>query len=142
MGEPVKLTAARKHLSLAESGYRSADGLVHLEEGLAMLEEILLDGAREHRTIARNLLTTYSARICESVRKVIEGHRGLPGPDLEHLFKVLLAFDAVSLKLPDYVGSLKIAVVERLIDLYYEGYPPEEKEKALRQLTAIAGGKG
>lgn len=140
MAEPVKLTAAREHLSLAESGYRSADGLVHLEEGLALLEEVLLDGAREHRTIARNLLTTYSARICESVRKVVEGDPGLPGPDLEHLFKVLLAFDAASRKLPDYVASLKIVVVKRLIDLYYEGYPPEEKEKALQQLIGIAGG--
>lgn len=139
MAEPEKLTAAREHLSRAESNYRSAEGLVHLEEGLALLEEVLLDGARGHRTIARNLLTTYSERICESVRKVVEGDRGLPGPDLEHLFKVLLAFDAAGSKLPDYVGSLKIAVVKRLIDLYYEGYPAEEKEKALHQLTGIAG---
>jgi hypothetical protein len=140
MAEPVKLTAAREHLSQAESNYRSAEGLVHLEEGLALLEEILLDGARGQRTVARNLLTTYSTRICESVRKVVEGNRGLPGPDLEHLFKILLAFDATGSKLPDYVASLKIAVVKRLIDLYYEGYPVGEKEKALTQLTGIAGG--
>jgi hypothetical protein len=140
MAEPPKLTAARERLSQAESSYRSAEGLVHLEEGLALLEEVLLDGTRDQRKVARNLLVTYSARICESVRKTVERDRGLPGPDLEHLFKVLLAFDAADSDLPDYLTSLKIAVVKRLINLYYEGYPAEAKEKALRELTGLAGG--
>jgi hypothetical protein len=140
MAEPAKLIAAREHLSLAESNYRSEDGLVHLEEGLVLLEEVALDGATEHETVAHNLLSTYSTRICESVKKVVETDRGLPGPDLEHLFKVLLAFDAAGSKLPGYVRSLKIDVVKRLIDLYYEGYPAEEKGKVLQQLTGIAGG--
>jgi hypothetical protein len=133
MAEPAKLIAAREHLSLAESNYRSEDGLV-------LLEEVALDGATEHKTVAHNLLSTYSTRICESVKKVVETDRGLPGPDLEHLFKVLLAFDAAGSKLPGYVRSLKIDVVKRLIDLYYEGYPAEEKGKVLQQLTGIAGG--
>jgi hypothetical protein len=140
MAEPAKLVAAREHLSLAESNYRSEDGLVHLEEGLVLLEEVALDGATEHKTVAHNLLSTYSTRICESVKKVVETDRGLPGPDLEHLFKVLLAFDAAGSKLPGYVRSLKIDVVKRLIDLYSEGYPAEEKGKVLQQLTGIAGG--
>jgi hypothetical protein len=140
MAEPAKLIAAREHLSLAESNYRSGDGLVHLEEGLALLEEVALDGTTEHKTVAHNLLSTYSTRICESVKSVVETDRGLPGPDLEHLFKVLLAFDAAGSKLPGYVRSLKIDVVKRLIDLYYEGYPAEEKGKVLQQLTGIAGG--
>jgi hypothetical protein len=139
MAEPIKLTAAREHLSLAESNYRSEDGLIHLEEGLALLEEVALDSATGDKTVARNLLSTYSARICEAVKKVVETERGLPEPVLEHLFKVLLAFDAAGPKLPRYVGSLKIDVVKRLIDLYYEGYPAEEKEKVLQQLTGIAG---
>jgi hypothetical protein len=70
----------------------------------------------------------------------VETERGLPEPDLAHLFKVLLAFDAAGSKLPAYVRSLKIAVVKRLIDLYYEGYPAEEKETVLQQLTGIVGG--
>ena len=140
MAEPAKLVSAREHLSLAESNYRSEDGLVHLEEGLALLEEVALDGAREHKAVAHNLLSTYAARICESVKEVVQSERGLPGPDLEHLFKVLLAFDAAGSKLPGYVRSLKIDVVKRLIDLYYEGYPAEEKGKILHQLTGIVGG--
>jgi hypothetical protein len=139
MAEPIKLTAARAHLSLAESNYRSEDGLVHLGEGLALLEEVALDGATEHKAVAHNLLSTYSARICESVKKVVETERGLPEPDLEHLFKVLLAFDSAGSKVPGYIRSLKIDVVKRLVDLYYEGYPAEEKEKVLQQLTGIAG---
>lgn len=141
MPEPVQLVSARQHLSLAESQVRSAAGLAHLEEGLALLEEVLLDGAASHRAIAGNLLATYSGRICDAVRKIVEGDRGLPEPELEHLFKLLLAFDAVSLELPEYVRSLKIDVARRLIDFYYEGHSAEAKQKALEQLTGIAAGE-
>jgi hypothetical protein len=137
MAEPAQLASAREHLSLAEANYRSGDGLLHLEEGLALLEEVMLDGATEHQAVAQNLLSTYSTTICEACRKTVETERGLPQPDLEHLFKVLLAFDSGSLALPAFVRSLKIDVVKRLIDLYYEGYPAEEKRKVLLQLTGI-----
>lgn len=139
MTEPADLASARKHLSLAEANYRSGDGLVHLEEGLALLDEVAVDGENKYRTIARNLLSTYSSRICESIRKLVESDPALPQPELEHLFKVLLAFDAVDLELPAFVRSTKINVVRRLIDLAYEGYPPEEKQKVLEQFIGIVG---
>ena len=139
MAEPANLASARKHLSLAESRYRSEDGFVHLEEGLALLDEVALESAREYQAIARNLLSTYSSRICESIRKLVDGDPALPQPELEHLFKVLLAFDAVDLELPGFVRTTKINVVRRLIDLAYEGYPAEEKQKVLEQLTGIVG---
>lgn len=141
MSEPAQLAAARQHLSRAESQLRSADGLVQLEEGLALLDEVMLDGAAGHQAIAANLLQTYSTRVCESVRKVVESDRRLPEPELEHLFKVLLAFDAASLQLPDYVRGLKIGIARRLVDFYYEGYSAEEKQKVLEQLTGIAAGE-
>jgi hypothetical protein len=139
MAEPANLLLARKHLSLAESGYRSEDGLVQLEEALALLDEVALDGEEKYQAIAKNLLSTYSSRICESIRKLVDGDPALPQPELEHLFKVLLAFDAVDLELPDFVRTTKINVVRRLIDLAYEGYPAEEKQKVLEQLTGIVG---
>jgi hypothetical protein len=139
MTEPAPLISAREHLSLAESDYRSEDGLFHLEEGLALLEEVALDSAKEHQAVAANLLSTYSTRICESIKKVVETDRRLPEPELEHLFKVLLAFDSAALELPEYVRALKIDVVKRLIDLYYEGHPEAEKQKALEQLTSLHG---
>ncbi|HWM29432.1 MAG TPA: hypothetical protein VNQ14_13300 [Woeseiaceae bacterium] len=139
MAEPTPLVAARKHLSRAESTYRSADGLFHLEEGLALLEEVALDSEGRYRTIAVNLLSTYSTRICESIKKLVETDPGLPEPELEHLFKVLLAFDAGDLELPEYVRSLKIDVVKRLVDLYYEGHSAEEKQAVLDQLAGISG---
>lgn len=141
MREPAQLVSARQHLSLAESQFRSADGLAHLEEGLALLEEVMLDSAAGHRAIAGNLLATYSGRICDAIRKLVERDRGLPEPELEHLFKLLLAFDAASLELPEYVWSLKIDVARRLIEFYYEGHSAEEKQKALEQLTGIAEGE-
>jgi hypothetical protein len=139
MAEPANLLSARKHLSLAESGYRSEDGLVNLEEGLALLDEVALDGEEKYQPIARNLLSTYSSRICESIRELVDGDPALPQPELEHLFKVLLAFDAVDLELPGFVRTTKINVVRRLIDLAYEGYPAEEKQKMLEHLTGIVG---
>jgi hypothetical protein len=141
MLEPAQLTAAREHLSRAESTFRSADGLARLEEGLALLEQVMLDGAAEHQAVAANLLSTYSNRICESIRRLVESDRALPEPELEHLFKVLLAFDAASLELPAYVRLLKIDVARRLIDFYYEGHSSEEKQQALEQLTGIAAGR-
>lgn len=139
MKEPHQLVEARQHLSQAESGFRTEDGLFHLEEGLACLEEALLEGDDGDRTVAENLLSTYSTRICESIKRLVDTDRAMPEPELEHLFKVLLAFDAGDLELPEYVRSLKIDVVRRLIDRYYEGHPAEEKEKALRKLSGIAG---
>jgi hypothetical protein len=137
VSEPAQLAAARQHLSRAESQLRSKGGLVHLEEGLALLEEVMLDGTAEHQSTAENLLQTYSTRVCDSVRKLVESDRTLPEPELEHLFKVLLAFDAASLELPDYVRPLKIGIARRLVDFYYEGYSAEEKQKVLEQLTGI-----
>lgn len=139
MTEPAALAEAREHLSRAEAGYRSADGLAHLVEGLALLDKVVLDGAAEHRTVAANLLTAYSTKICESVRQAVASDRALPEPELEHLFKVLLAFDATELELPDYAASLKIDVVRRLVDLYYEGHPAEARAAVLEQLAGIAG---
>lgn len=138
MAEPAQLVSAREHLSLAEAEFQSEAGLAHLTEGLALLEEVAFDGPAKYRTIAANLLSAYSTRICESIRRLVEADPGLPEPDLEHLFKVLLAFDSGELQLPEYVRSLKIDVVRRLIDFYYRGYSDEEKRMALQQLAGIS----
>jgi hypothetical protein len=137
MTEPAALAAARHHLATAESGFRTPEGLAHLEEGLTLLEQVALDG--EHRSVAGNLLTTYSARICDSVRQRFEADAGLPEPELQHLFRLLLAFDSVELELPAYVRTLKIDIARRLIDRWYEGHTPEEKQEALELLAGIAG---
>lgn len=42
--ESATLAAARQRLSRAESAFESANGLAHLEEGLAVLEQVLLEG--------------------------------------------------------------------------------------------------
>lgn len=138
MTEPASLTAARSHLSRAEAGYRTAEGLYHLEEGLALLEQAAAEGTARHRKVAANLLATYGRRICESVRKAL-AEPALPEPELERLFKVLLAFDGVTLELPAYVRSLKIEIARRLVERYYEGYPAEDKQEALERLAGIAG---
>lgn len=138
MIEPLQLLAAREHLSRAEAKYRSEDGLFHLEEGLALLEEVMAGESPEYRTVAQNLASTYSTKIYGRIRNLVETDRGLPEPDLEHLFKVVLAFDQRSFDLPVDTSSTKINLVRRLIDRYYEGHAPAEKRTALEQLAKLS----
>jgi hypothetical protein len=62
----------------------------------------------------------------------------VPEPELEHFFKVVLAFDQIGVELPQSAQDLKIAVVRRLIERYYEGHPPERKQRALAELAQVA----
>lgn len=138
MAESKELLQARDHLARAEKAYRSADGLHDLEDGLALLEDVIVGGDTADTEIANNLLATYCEKICDSIRQLVESDPTLPEPDLEQLFKTLLAFDAVDLELPEFVRPLKIQVVKRLIDLHYEGYPEAEKQRMLETLAGIA----
>ena len=139
MVEPPQLRDARRHLSQAEAHFRSADGLFHLEEGLALLEEVMDCDEPAHRALARNLAETYSSKMFRAVTTLVESDRGLPEPQLEHLFKVVLAFDEHGFELPAEARLAKISVVERLVDRYYEGHSPEEKRKVLDELAKISG---
>ena len=137
MPEPQELTNARRCLARAEASLSSADGLAQLVEGLAFLDEVIGEGAAAGST-ARNLAASYAARIYARVGDAVAGDAQLPEPELEHFFKVVLAFDQVGAALPESAQALKIAVVRRLIDRYYEGHPPETKQRALAELAQLA----
>lgn len=133
------LRTARDRLARAEASFASPDGLAQLEEGLALLDELIEDDESERR-IARNLAATYATRIFGRVKAAVATDRAIPQPTLEHYFKLMLAFDSGDFDLPEESRALKIAVVRRLIDLVYEGHPPEAKRKALERFDAIARG--
>jgi hypothetical protein len=138
MTEPRELSAAREHLARAEAGYRSAAGLAELEHGLGLLDEVISANNAAECDIAQNIAKTYATRIYRSITALLEGDRAVPEPQLEHLFKVVLAFDQSEVDLPDNAREVKIEIARRLIDSYYEGHSPEQKRKALEQLTKIA----
>jgi hypothetical protein len=142
MVESPRLLAARGRLSLAEAKYRSAEGLLHLEEGLALLEEVMTGNSPADRTVAQNLVATYSNKIYACVKNLVDTDRGLPEPDLEHLFRVVRAFDHRGFELPADARLTKITVVRCLIDRYYEGRSAAEKRAALEQLASISGEPG
>jgi len=121
MPEPQELSKARRCLARAEAELRSADGLKELVEGLAFLEDVIGTGTATAASTARNLATTYAARIYARVGDAVAADEQVPEPELEHFFKVVLAFDQVGVELPQAAQDLKIAVVRRLIDRYYEG---------------------
>jgi hypothetical protein len=138
MMEPRELLAAREHLARGEASYRSAEGLAELEQGLGLLDDVMSAKSSNHRTVAANIAKTYAMRIYRSIAALLDGDRAVPEPQLEHLFKVVLAFDQSEVELPDSAREVKIEIARRLIDRYYEGHSPERKREALEQLTKIA----
>lgn len=138
MSEPRELVAAREHLARGEASYRSAAGLAELEQGIGLLDDVMSGKDARHRAIAANIAKTYTTRIYGSISALLEADRAVPEPLLEHLFKVILAFDQSEIDLPDNARAVKVEIARRLIDRYYEGQSPEYKRKALEQLTKIS----
>lgn len=137
MDESRELETARRSLAAGERDLGSADGLARLNEGLGLLDDIATTDERGEGKTARNLAATYAGRVYERVAAHVARDRQLPEPELEHYFKVVLAFDCFADALPTSAAELKIAVVRSLIERYYEGYPPEKKAAALAQLDAL-----
>jgi hypothetical protein len=132
MSQTKELEAAREHLARAEAAYLSAEGLTHLEQGLALLDDV-------DAPVARNLEATYASRIIRRIVESVEGDRATPEPLLEHLFKMVLAFDEARSPPPEEARAIKIRIARRLIDYYYEGRTQEEKERATEELMRVAG---
>jgi hypothetical protein len=137
MTESQQLRTAREHLARAEARFGYAEGLAQLQEGLALLDELIEDAGMECE-IAQNVAATYAAKVFGRVQTAITTDRAIPQPVLEQYFKLMLAFDDGDFALPEESRALKIAVVRRLVDLFYEGYPEEKKQEVLRKLRDIA----
>ena len=136
MKESRELAAARVCMAQAEAAWASADGLARLLDGLSRLTDIIDTGEPEART-ASNLAASYAGRFYCRVRDKLAHDAQVPEPELEHCFKVVLAFDQIADSLPPAATELKIDVVKALIERYYEGHPPERKRAALEQLAAL-----
>lgn len=140
MNEPPELAEARRRLARAESEFETEEGLADLQEGLGLLECVARDpAAGEHAGVARNLGGAYAAKIHERIGQRLESHVNLPEAALQHAFAVVRAFDGTGFDVPRSARSLKIELVRRLIDIYYEGYPAAEKQRAHEELAKLAG---
>jgi hypothetical protein len=135
--EPRELVDARRMLAEAEADLGSAAGLARLTEGLSLLQDVIEIGAAPHARTARNLAATYASRAYQRIAARVGGDPQVPEPELEHSFKVVLAFDQVANALPKAAFKLKIAVVRGLIDRYYEGHSPEKKRRVLEDLARL-----
>jgi hypothetical protein len=123
----------------AETHWASSDGLARLSDGLGRLADIIEEGTASEARTARNLAATYAGRLYARVRETIEQDVQVPEPELEHCFKVVLAFDQVESSLPPAASDTKIAVARALIDRYYEGHSAKAKRAAVEQLLALRG---
>jgi len=137
MPEPRELQTARRRLAEAEAELVSAEGLARLIDGLGLIDGLIETGAVNVARTARNLAASYAGRIYARVGTLLAADPQLPEPQLEHYFKVVLAFDAVAVVLPPASAELKIAVVRALIERYYEGHPPDKKQAILEQLAQL-----
>ena len=137
MAEPPELTRARKCLAQAEAAFRAREALGRLAEGIALLDDVIGTHAGPHARTAHNLAAAYAARISGRIRTLVDADPGLPEPELEHFFKMLLAFDPIAGVLPERARKLKIDVARRLVDRYFEGHSPEQKQAALQALSAL-----
>jgi hypothetical protein len=124
-------------MAAAEAAWMSADGLVRLEDGLERLADIIESGKGREAHIAGNLAASYAGRFYARVRDKLERDTQVPEPELEHCFKIVLAFDRVQSALPAAAAELKVSVVKALIERYYEGHPAEKKRAVLEQLAAL-----
>jgi hypothetical protein len=124
-------------MAAAEGAWASADGLARLFDGLERLADIIDAGDEREAQIAANLAASYAGRFYGRVRAKLECDIQVPEPELEHCFKVVLAFDRVQSALPAAAAELKIGVVEALVERYYEGHAPEKKRAVLEQLAAL-----
>jgi hypothetical protein len=137
MNESRELVAARAAMAAAETAWGKADGIARLEDGLELLADIIDGGKAAEARIASNLAASYAGRFYGRVRAKLERDAQVPEPELEHYFKIVLAFDRVQNALPAAAADLKIGVVEALVERYYEGHPPEKKRAVLEQLAAL-----
>jgi hypothetical protein len=142
MSESRELNAAREHLARGEASYRSAAGLADLEQGIALLDDVMAAKNAGDRSIAANIAKSYATRIYRSIGALLEADHAVPEPQLEHLFKVVLAFDQSAIELPDNARAVKVEIARRLIDRYYEGHSAERKRQALKQLMEITKESG
>jgi hypothetical protein len=141
MSESRELAVARASMAAAEGAWASADGLARLTDGLGRLADIIETGTAAEARIASNVAASYAGRFYARVRDKLERDAQVPEPELEHCFKVVLAFDQVQDALPAAAAELKIGVVEALVERYYEGHPPDKKRAALEQLAALRPAK-
>ena len=141
MPELRELKEARRRLAEAEADLRSADGLARLAEGLGLLDDVIATGSPAEARTARNLAASYASRVYARIGGAVAEDPQLPEPELEHYFKVVLAFDRVDVEPPAAATDLKIAVVRQLVDRYYEGHSAEKKRQMLEQLAQLGGRK-
>jgi len=137
MKESRELVAARASMAAAEAAWASADGLSRLEDGLERLADIIDARKGAEARVAGNLAASYAGRFYGHVRDKLERDSQVPEPELEHCFKVVVAFDRVQSALPAAAAELKVSVVKALIERYYEGHPAEKKRAVLEQLAAL-----
>lgn len=137
MSESRELRTAREHLARGEASYRSAAGLAELEQGVGLLDDVMSAKNAADRSIAENIAKSYATRIYRSIGALLDADRAVPEPQLEHLFKVVLAFDQIEIELPENARAVKVEIARRLIDRYYEGHSAEYKRKAVAELTKI-----
>ena len=139
MHEPDALTDARTHLSAAEDSFLGDQCEYHIDEGFALLEELISD-AGEHEKVANNLGTAYFARMREMFVSALSDGSNATTPTLKRLLGIAHALERTAFSRGTDIGELRRRTASSLLTKHFDGYSDEEKqrmtEKLLRKLNS------
>ncbi len=130
--ESAELARAREHLHTVDQSLASPKADFHLEEGIYLLEDIIVRKTRDAR-VATNIGEAYFAKLLASIQQALEP-RDVPEPILKHLMKLTQILGASSFGNEVDVPSLTATVARRYIDSVFEGYSPADKKRAIKGL--------
>lgn len=136
--EPAELAEARAHLEKFEAKMRTPDGLVHLSEGLALLENFRTGGASERfAEVASNLALAYAKKVQSEVESLISREPSIHLEVFDHWRKVFAEFDQSGFTLPQEVINARSKLWGRTIDKHVELMSPSERKDLLERLKAM-----
>lgn len=135
--ETSQLAEAREHLGAAEANLFAEDSHHHVEEGFALLEDIVSSEADE-ADIAENTGKAYFAKLQALLAKVLTD-AATPEPVLKAVLRVTSVLDGSPFAQGSDIGELRRDAGKRLLGKYFKGYSAEEKQQKMTYLLNRLG---
>lgn len=136
--EPTELVEARAHLERFESRMQTPEGLVHLSEGLALLQVIRTDGTSERLDeIAFNLALAYAKKVQCEVESLLSREHSIHLDVFGQWLKVFAEFDQAGFTLPQEVTNARSKLWDRTSNKYLKQLSPSERKDLFERLNAL-----
>ena len=138
MSKAKSIDRSRNLLADIETQLQEPAILADLQRALVLLEDAMECGDPGESQLAENIGETYSDALFQRISHRLGEPSKLTEPELRQYFEVLNTIEKSPFSLPKEARETKIALVEGLIDIWFEGHPPQAKAKAMQQLFKIS----